>query len=218
MKTNLKISMIAAALLLGSIPGFANAEGSFDLGIESEAAFVDSESAIAEAEDARRRALEEREQLRQAKKIAAREASRARVQEDGAKKKIGRWMEQEKFHHTERVVTEKRTEKAREEMRKIQAKLDAKEAELKALQEIVEQQVGERDRVEMMVEQAQEKITRIEAKIREEQKKKAAVEAETLVSREKLKMNRERVRELARRSPSSVRKAPVASAGTPKVQ
>ena len=35
---------------------------------------------------------------------------------------------------------------------------------------------------------------------------KAAVEAQTQVSREKLKMNRDRMRELARRSPSSVSK------------
>ncbi len=128
-------------------------------------------------------------------------------------------MEQEKVHHGERVVAEKRTEKAREHMRKLQMQLDAKEAELKAIQEVVEQQVAERDRVETAVEQSQDRIVKIEAKIREEMKRKAAVEAQTQVSREKLKMNRERVRDLARRSPSSVRQRPATAASVaPTVQ
>ena len=201
MTQNSKLMMMFAIAALAFAPHRAHAE-EYDLGVETEARFADSEGAIAEAEDTRRRALEEREQAHQAKLIAIRESERARKAEAVAKAKIEKWTVEEKAQAEIRKAAQARTDVAMEKLRQTQSALDAKEAELKAINEVVEQTVGERDRAELMLEQAQEKIARIELRIKEQKRQKQLADAGLIAAREKLKVTRDRLRELSR-SPSS---------------
>ncbi|RYZ73051.1 MAG: hypothetical protein EOP05_10395, partial [Proteobacteria bacterium] len=159
MKFKHRAFAIATAVI--TVLAYPHARAEFDLGIETEAAFVDSEGALAAEEESRRAAEEEKRRLAQEKEIREREEKKAREMEAKAKVQIAKWNDEAKLYRAERLQHEKKTAIAKEKQLALDRELQAKQAEVQALHDVVEQTIAERDQKELMVEQAQDKIARV---------------------------------------------------------
>jgi chromosome segregation ATPase len=158
---------------------FAHAE-EFDLGVEKDMASADSESALAAEEEASRRAQDEKVRAQQEKEIAHRETVKARHEETVAKMKIAKWNEDEKRLTLEKNEAAKRKEIAQAKMQKLAAEVSAREAELQALTEVVDQTVAERDRYETAIEKTNDRINQIEVKMKQQSLRRSQAEADKL--------------------------------------
>ncbi len=205
-------TLLSTALVIAVVAGTSSiARAEFDLGIETEAAFADSEGALAAEEEARRTAEDEKRKLAQQQEIDQRETKKAREMESKAKVQIAKWQDDIKQYRIDRKAAEMRVEKARKEQKKVQSELGAKEAELNALHDTVEQIVAERDQTELMVEQAQEKINRVQQKLAEERKRRLEAQASLEASKKKLADVRSQMKTM-RRPASKTSAQPVAKA------
>jgi chromosome segregation ATPase len=155
--------------------GVAHAE-EFDLGVESDMAFADSESALAAEEEASRRAADEKLRAQQEREIAKREQKKARQLEAEATAKIAKWNEDEKRFNAEYKEANKRKVVAQGQMQKLNAQVAAREAELTALTQLVDQTVADRDKYEAAIEKTNERIQQIEAKFKAQTLRRARAE------------------------------------------
>ncbi len=172
---SLSILLAATGLLLSSL---AQAEDKqLDLGIDTEMSWAQSEGAMAAADDARQAAETESVRVKQEKEISKREEKKARTMEANAKVEMAKYAKQLVSYSEEKKVNETRLAKAKIDQDKVLRELHAKEVEVTALHDVVEQIVAERDQTELVVEQAQEKIARLEKRKADELRRRQQVQA-----------------------------------------
>jgi len=199
-----KSLILASLIIFGTHSAFAE---EFDLGVESDMAFADSESSLAAEEEAARRAQEEKARATQEKEIADRETAKARQLEATAKAKMAEWAKEEKARQAEYKAAEKRKLAALEKIRVLENQMSAREAELKALTDLADQTVAERDKYEAAIEKTNDRINQIEIRMRQQTERRKAAEADKTRLAANLKQRRAHMKALARRPASRDGKA-----------
>lgn len=176
----------------------------FDMGIEEEASFADSEAAIAEAAEAQRRAELEKQRLAAEKKKAQEEIERARGVEADAKAKLAKFLSEEAKLKALREKEEAKTKAAQEKIQALNTKVQAKELELAAFREVVDRAVAE-------TAQAEKQVAEMEARAQELKMQMAAEEQRRLENKTRAALVKGRMDAL--KTPASVNKAGKGKAG-----
>jgi hypothetical protein len=200
-----KINLLIAALSMVALVHVPSAShANVDLEVENEATFADSEGALAEAEDARRRADDEKQRARSEAVLAKKETIRAKQVEASSKKKMSKFLDEEKKNRQEREIAEKKTKAAREEIRKHQAEVAAKEMELNALKEITDKSVAERDEAELQLIKLKDQLNKTQIRIGQEKKRNKEMTAAAARSKAKVQAAEQKLSNLQNgREPSS---------------
>jgi hypothetical protein len=202
------------AATMSFIPRLAQAED--DLNVDSDAVSGNTAAAIANAKLAQERAIKEKAEAEHERQVAKEEIARSKQLESDAKIKMEDWDREEKQHHHDRTEAEAKTDKARKEISRLKLELSAREMELQAETDAVDDIQREKDKTDEQLRDIQKKITEAQNKISQTLLQQGQLHDKTDLSKMKLEEGREKFHELEKTQSSIEHESgPVASVNKP---